>query len=115
MDNKYFEEFSNYDFKGFSNWLFGLNSYEFSFIASLLGFLISPSLNLNEQNSLGNFLELLGQVILMINSQWVTIKQKNRMNSSIKITNIIDIKKEINDLKREVIQLRKDALNNDRN
>ena len=83
MDKSEFEKFMSQDFNSFSSWLFSLNSYEFTFIASLAGFAIAPSLTLNEQNSLGNFFELLGQEILK--------------------------------LKDEVIKLRKDVLNNEKN
>lgn len=97
MDKSEFEKFMSQDFNSFSSWLFSLNSYEFTFIASLAGFAIAPSLTLNEQNSLGNFFELLGQVILTINAQGSTLEQ------------------EILKLKDEVIKLRKDILNNEKN
>lgn len=72
-----FNNFINQDYKTFSNWLFSLNAYEFTAIATLAGFIISPTLTINEQNSLGNFLELLGQVILTINAQNTTLSARN--------------------------------------
>ncbi|MDD2208782.1 MAG: hypothetical protein PHU45_05510, partial [Bacilli bacterium] len=56
-----YQKFINQDFDSFSNWLFSLNAYEFSLIASIIGFVISPALTINQQGSLGNFFELLGQ------------------------------------------------------
>ena len=75
MFSKEFKEFTNYDFVSFSDWLFSLNPYEFTLIATLIGFTISPSLNSNEQNSLGNFFELLGEVLLNIQAQSITSKK----------------------------------------
>lgn len=72
-----FNNFINQDYKTFSNWLFSLNAYEFTAIATLAGFIISPTLTINEQNSLGNFFELLGQVILTINAQNTTLSARN--------------------------------------
>ena len=83
MDAPQFNEFVNQDFDSCSNWLFSLNPYEFSAIAVIMGLIISPALTVNQQNSLGNFLELLGQVILTINAQNVTIKFQTK-HSSIK-------------------------------
>ena len=77
MESKEFNDFINNDFVSLSDWLFSLNPYEFTMIATLIGFIISPQLNLNEQNSLGNFFELLGQVILTINAQASTLEANN--------------------------------------
>ncbi len=116
MDKSEFEKFMSQDFNSFSSWLFSLNSYEFTFIASLAGFAIAPSLTLNEQNSLGNFFELLGQVILTINAQGSTLKQKKAQKSSIKHGRELEtLEQEILKLKDEVIKLRKDVLNNEKN
>lgn len=113
MENECFDNFINQDFKSFSSWLFTLNPYEFTFFATLIGFVISPSLTINEQNSLGNFFELLGQVILTINAQGTTLRQKKNSISHIK--NRLEknsLEEEILLLKREVIKLRSDVLNN---
>ena len=83
MDDE-FSKFVNQDYKSFSEWLFSLNAYEFTLIATIAGFLISPKLTINEQNSLGNFFELLGQVILTINAQGSTLNQSNSAKSNIK-------------------------------
>ena len=55
MDNKYINDLENFDFCSFSNWLSTLNPYEFTLVATIIGFIISPSLTLNQQNSIGNF------------------------------------------------------------
>ena len=115
MDDE-FSKFVNQDYKSFSKWLFSLNAYEFTLIATVAGFLISPTLTINEQNSLGNFFELLGQVVLTINAQGSTLKQRHAKNSyispSIESSNI---EEEIINIKKEIIRLRGDALNNEKN
>lgn len=110
-----YKNFINQDFDSFSDWLFSLNAYEFTLISTIIGFAISPSLTVNQQNSLGNFFELLGQVILTINAQNVTVKQRNTKNSGIK-TEIESstLEEEIIKIKKEIIQLRKDALSNEK-
>lgn len=114
MDYKPFEDFMNQDFKSFSDSLFSLNAYEFSLIATIIGFAISPTLTINQQNSLGNFLELLGQVILTINAQNTTLHNKRVQNSSIKpFLESNNLEEELLNIKKEVIQMRKDFLGND--
>lgn len=113
MSSKEFENFVHQDLCSFSDWLFSLNAYEFTFIATTLGFLISPQLTVNQQNSLGNFFELLGQVILTINAQNVTRSQARAINPGIQPTlESSSLEEEIIRIKKEIIQLRKDSMSN---
>lgn len=115
MNDQCFENFINQDFETFSDWLFSLNAYEFTAIATLIGFIISPTLTLNQQNSLGNFFELLGQVILTINAQGTTLRQHRNEKPGIKEKlEKITLEEEIINIKKEVIKLRKDVLNNEK-
>ncbi len=68
-NNNFFDDLSNYDFKGFSQFLASLSPLEFSTIGSVLGILLSIPLTSSELNSLGNFLELVGQVMLTYQAQ----------------------------------------------
>ncbi len=113
MDDKCINDFLNQDFVSFSKWLYTLNPYEFTFIATVLGFIISPSLTINEQNSLGNFFELLGQVILTVNAQGSTLKQKRKEKPGIRHNfETPSLEEEILLLKKEIIQLRQDVMLN---
>lgn len=115
MNNEQFDKFINQDFSSLSDWLFSLNAYEFTLIATIIGFTISPTLTVNQQNSLGNFFELLGQIILTINAQNTTLKQSKAKKSNIKPYIETDsIQKEIIKIKQEIIKLRKDSLSNDK-
>ena len=80
MSNEQFKNFANQDFKSLSNWLFSLNPYEFTLIATIMGLIISPTLSINEQNALGNFFELLGQIILTINAQENNLQRTKNNN-----------------------------------
>ncbi len=114
MNSKEFENFTNQDFNSFSNWLFSLNAYEFTLIATLIGFIIAPTLGINQQNSLGNFFELLGQVILTINAQNVTLRSEKSKHSTVKpYFETGSLEKEILLIKQELIKLRKDSMMSD--
>lgn len=113
MFSNEYQKFINQDFDSFSNWLFSLNAYEFSLIATIIGFVISPTLTVNQQDSLGNFFELLGQVILTINAQNVTLYQSGLSQSGIKPQmECQNLEEEIILIKKELIKLRNELFNN---
>ena len=90
--------------KSFVKWLYSMSEYEFTATAALLGFMISPTLNYNEQIAIGNFLIEIGQVILTINSHTLTKsnQQKNDNLENIKSEfskKLAILQKQINDLK----------------
>ncbi len=113
MDNNAFNDFMNQDFSALSNWINTLNAYEFASIATLIGLAIAPTLSINQQNSLGNFFEQIGQTLLTIAAQNQTVKHKSKQQSPVQKGSIEDVEDEINKMKEELIQLRKDALMND--
>ena len=53
----------------FIDYFFSLSPYELAFIANILGTVFSIPLDVNQQNTLGNFFELIGQQILLIQAQ----------------------------------------------
>lgn len=113
MNNDAYSQFVNQDFKNLACWIYSLNGYEFTLVASLIAFLIAPPLSINEQNSLGNFFEQIGQTLLTIAAQNQTIKHKNKQISTMSDNNIDDLHKEIHRIKEELYQLRRDSLMND--
>lgn len=66
-----FNKYSKEDLIGFSKFLDSLTPLEFTTLGCIIGIIIASSLNNNEQNSVGNFLELVGQVILTNQAQEV--------------------------------------------
>lgn len=71
--NAHFDDTNN-PFKQFAGWLTSMNPYEFAAISAFLGLLISTGLTVPEQNSIGNWFEAVGQIILTINAQANVIK-----------------------------------------
>lgn len=69
MNDDSIKNFINYDFQSLASYLKKLSPIEFSTLASLIGLILIPSLSTNEQNSVGNFLELIGQVLLTSGAQ----------------------------------------------
>ncbi len=49
--------------------LLSLNPYEFTTLAFIIGIFLCDGLNYNQQQSLGNFFEQLGQTILTVGAQ----------------------------------------------
>lgn len=69
MTNKTIDDFSKFDFKSLGQYLLQLSPFEVATLGCLLGLVLIPPLNAKEQNSVGNFLELIGQVLLSSSSQ----------------------------------------------
>lgn len=94
---------SAFNFKDLAEWLFTLSGLDFAIIGSVTGILIGSNLTVNQQNTIGNFLELVGQVLLTINAQEIT------RNSIINNTNNIslkDLNDKINYLLNEIEKLK---------
>ena len=113
MSNDSYKNFINQDFIELAKWMYSFNGYELTIVATLVGILIAPSLSINQQNSLGNFFEQIGQTLLTIAAQNQTVKHKSKQISTLKKGSIEDIENEIHKIKEELYQLRKDALMND--
>lgn len=84
MDKEAFNNFINQDFNKFSNGLFSLSAFEFALVGTIIGFTVSSTLSSNQQNSLGNFFTLIGQVLMTENAQNITLAQEKRKNSNFK-------------------------------
>ncbi len=113
MNNNSFNNFANQDFSSLSNWLNNLNAYEFAVTGIITALLIAPSLTANQQNSIGNFLEEVGQVLLVIAAQEITVQQAKQNNTASQgendasNTSSMSYSKEIENLKREIANLKK--------
>lgn len=75
MNNNCFNNFTNQDFCALSNWLNTFNPYEFALVGIIAAFVIAPTLTPNQKNSIGNFLEEVGQILLTIAAQEITVQQ----------------------------------------
>lgn len=111
-ENEEFEKFVSQDFNDIAKWLNSLNAYEFTLIATGIAIIIAKGLTINQQNSVGNFFEQIGQTLLTISAQNQTVKHDKRRKPGIKTGINKSLEEEVKELKEEVIQLRKDSLNN---
>ena len=117
FNNEAFRNFVNSDYNMLARWLNTLDPYEFTIIGVIIAFLIAPTLNPNQQNSIGNFLEVIGQTLLTISAQEITVLQANKgnttsngefdtFNGNNNINGNINLNNEINNLRQEINRLR---------
>ena len=76
-----------------------LSPYDFTLIGTFIGFLFSFGLDPGQQNSLGNWFELIGQVLLTISAQSSATPSNEEYNNLLK--DVILLKKEIKNLKKD--------------
>ncbi len=79
--NDSMNKFMNNDYKSLSDYLFSFTGNEFAIISSIVGFVISQNLSIDEVNSLGNFLEAVGQFMLSKASQDQVIQNRKEKQS----------------------------------
>ena len=81
--------------------LLSMNEYELTILGFAIGMFIAPMLTTNQQNSLGNFFELIGQTLLTVNAQ--TINLQPAAPSRLELLQKINIlEKEIDNLKKSL-------------
>lgn len=98
MDNMNYEQFKNMSCSSFIDYLLSLSGNELSLLAIGLGFLLSNNISTNKQNSLGNFLELMGQTLLTISAQNMVLEQYPTRN---------ELQQQINELRQEIERLKR--------
>lgn len=81
-ENQGLNDFLNVDYQTFSDFLFSFTGNEFALVGSLIGYFIGQDLTADKQSSLGNFFELIGQVLLTISSQNQVILNKYNNNDN---------------------------------
>ena len=70
------------DYKSLSDFLFSFSGNEFAIMSSIIGFIISQNLNIDQVNSLGNFFEAVGQFMLCKAAQDQVLANKTNNNSN---------------------------------
>ena len=85
--NDSMNQFINNDYKSLADFLFSFTGNEFAIISSIIGFIISQNLDIDEVNSLGNFFENIGQFMLAKAAQDQVISNRNNNNSNNPIIN----------------------------
>ena len=80
--NDSMNRFINNDYDSLADYLFSFTGNEFAIFSSIIGFIISQNLTIDQANSLGNFFELIGQFMITkaAQDQVLQSKQNNRNN-----------------------------------
>ena len=66
----------DYNFKEFTDWIFSLSGLDYTIAATTIAILLSKNLDINEQNSVGSFFFLIGQVLITMNAQNITQSER---------------------------------------
>ncbi len=115
MDNNTYKEFCNQDYKSLSDLLFSLDPYTFTLLGTTLGFGIATTLTVNQQNSLGNFFSLIGQILQTLNAQDLTVSQAPRNFSDFKPYLQKDtLEDEVKYIKEEILKIINETYGNDK-
>ena len=64
-----YDMFESQKLQSLAKWLYSLTPLEISTIGCIIGLIGIETLSVNEQNVIGNFLELIGQILLTSNAQ----------------------------------------------
>lgn len=80
--NDSINQFINNDYKSLSDFLFSFTGNEFAIFASIIGFVISQNLDIDQVNSLGNFFECVGQFMLSKAAQDQVIDNRRQNNNN---------------------------------
>ena len=94
-------EFGDMSCNAFVDLLLSMNEYELSILAFAIATILAPTITINQQNSLGNFFELIGQTLLTINAQAINLQPSapSRLELNEKIKRL---EKEIQTLKEQI-------------
>ena len=101
-DNAY--EFGDMSCNAFVDLLLSLNEYELTILGCAIGILLIPSTTVNQQNSLGNFFELIGQVLLTASAQAINLQPNGPSR--------VELAKRIKELEKELEKIKRDCCNN---
>ena len=96
MDTNKLEQLINTEYiKNLSSFILSLSSFEFVTAGTLAGYIISSVLTTQEQNSVGNWLELVGQIVLTFNAQ-------GSANLPPSPKQFIDLEKRVSQIERKI-------------
>lgn len=100
MNNNFdYNNYKDMTCNSFINYLLTLSANELTLLAVGIGFLLSANIDANKQNSLGNFFELIGQLLLTLSAQNIELQPDYPSRQ--------EIQQQINYLKQEIEKLKK--------
>ena len=89
-------EKNNCTFINFANLISELSPIEFTTLGVIVGYVLTVSLDIQTQNSLGNWFELVGQILLTASAQGsatLTNEEYNNLMNDVKLLKEIVLKK----------------------
>ena len=96
MTQKEIEDLVNkQNLKNLTSIILKLSPFEFVTLGTMVGYLLSVNLTINEQNSLGNWFELVGQIILTFNAQ-------GSINIPPSPQDYLNLKKKVDELEKQI-------------
>ena len=96
MNNEFdFNSFKNMSCNNFIDHLLTLSPNELSLLGVAIGFLLTINTNANQQESLGNFFELIGQYLLTSSAQLFNLENTSQPTTQ-------QLQQQINYLKKEL-------------
>lgn len=97
MNEKQIEDLvNNENIRNLSSIILKLSPFEFVTVGTIIGYLLSINLTVTEQNSLGNWFELVGQIILTFNAQ-------GSINIPPSAKEFIDLKKKVENIEKNLV------------
>lgn len=97
MDQKDIEDLVNKEnLRNLSSLILKLSPFEFVTVGTVIGYLLSVNLTVTEQNSLGNWFELVGQIILTFNAQ-------GSINIPPSPKEFLDLKKKVEEIEKNLV------------
>lgn len=97
MDQKDIEDLVNKEnLRNLSSLILKLSPFEFVTVGTIIGYLLSVNLTVTEQNSLGNWFELVGQIILTFNAQ-------GSINIPPSPKEFLDLKKKVEEIEKNLV------------
>lgn len=94
-----------------------INPYTFTGSAYIIGVIIANEMNDLEQNSIGNWLQLLGMTVLTYSSQVALVEANNKLNQDNNNQNQTNQNDELDKLKKAISRINEelDKLKNNNN
>ncbi len=83
----------------FAEWLNSISPLEYVTVGTVIAYLISWELDANSQNSLGNWLEMVGQIMLTFSAQASATPTQEEYQQL--LNDVENLKKELNNLKNK--------------
>ena len=95
------KDFDPTQFKDFASFILTLSPFEFTTLGIIAAYFLTNTLNYAEQNSVGNWLEMVGQIILTMTAQESIKLPPNSKKYCDLVNKVKTLEKELNEIKKK--------------